>query len=172
MPSFTAPAASGLAPSPQHTCNAARGPFPRASSATVILNVTRMFVATDERDWPTLRTCFTDPFTLDMTSMVGGSPASMSPEQVAQAWAQGFAPLDHVHHQIGNVRTVVTGAQAQVKCYGVAFHHRSAAAGVKSRLFVGTYELALVAAGGLWQITGLTFKLKFIEGNLQLEQPA
>ncbi len=134
--------------------------------------VVRMFVATDERDWPTLIGCFTDPFTLDMTSMVGGVPASMSPAQVAQAWAQGFAPLDHVHHQVGNFRTTVTDSQALVRCYGVAFHHRSAAAGQKSRVFVGTYELSLVATGALWQINRLTFNLKFIDGNLTLEQPA
>ena len=132
--------------------------------------VIRMFVATDERDWPTLHGCFTDPFTLDMTSMVGGAPALMSPVQVAQAWAQGFAPLDHVHHQLGNFRTTVTDNQALVRCYGVAFHHRSAAVGLKSRVFVGTYELSLVASGALWQITRLTFNLKFIDGNLQLEQ--
>jgi hypothetical protein len=107
-----------------------------------------------------------------MTSLVGGAPARMSPAQVAQAWAQGFAPLDHVHHQVGNFRTTVTDTQALVRCYGVAFHHRSAAAGLKSRVFVGTYELALVRTGDLWQITHLTFTLKFIDGNLQLEQPA
>ena len=134
--------------------------------------VVRMFVATDERDWPTLIGCFTDPFTLDMTSMVGGVPASMSPAQVAQAWAQGFAPLDHVHHQVGNFRTTVTDSQALVRCYGVAFHHRSAAAGQKSRVFVGTYELSLVATGALWQINRFTFNLSFIDGNLTLEQPA
>ena len=44
--------------------------------------VVRMFVATDERDWATLETCFTDPFTLDMTSMVGGAPLTMTPKDV------------------------------------------------------------------------------------------
>ena len=39
--------------------------------------VIRMFVATDERDWPTVESCFTDPFILDMTSMAGGSPATI-----------------------------------------------------------------------------------------------
>jgi len=34
--------------------------------------VVRMFVATDERDWNALEACFTDPVTLDMTSMIGG----------------------------------------------------------------------------------------------------
>ena len=132
--------------------------------------VVRMFVATDERDWPTLQSCFASPFILDMTSMVGGDPATMAPEQVAQAWSEGFKPLDHVHHQIGNVRTEVVGDHARVKCYGVAFHHRAQAAGLKSRVFVGTYDLALSLSSGRWLITRLVFNLKFIDGNLELER--
>jgi hypothetical protein len=132
--------------------------------------VVRMFVATDERDWPTLEDCFTSPFTLDMTSMTGGEPTTMTPQQVAQAWADGFKPLDHVHHQIGNLRTEVTGNQASVKCYGIALHHRAKAHGLKTRTFVGTYELSLVAVAGRWQISRLVFKLKFIDGNLELEK--
>lgn len=132
--------------------------------------VVRMFVATDERDWPTLERCFSDPFTLDMTSMVGGEPVTMTPQQVSQAWAKGFEPLDHVHHQIGNLRTEVAGSQAQVKCHGVAFHHRTKAVGLRSRVFVGTYELALTQSDDEWLITRLVFKLKFIDGNLDLEK--
>jgi hypothetical protein len=134
--------------------------------------VVRMFVATDERDWPVLEDCFTNPFTLDMTSMVGGTPTEMAPHQVAQAWATAFAPLDHVHHQIGNLRTEVRGDEALVKCYGVAFHHRSAAIGLKSRIFVGTYELQLRSLPDRWRISRLVFKLKFIDGNLELEKSA
>ena len=87
--------------------------------------VVKMFVATDERDWPTLESCFTDPFVLDMTSMVGGDPATMTPRQVAAAWADGFKPLSHVHHQVGNFRTAISGSTASVRCYGIALHHRS-----------------------------------------------
>lgn len=133
--------------------------------------VIRMFVATDERDWPTVESCFTDPFVLDMTSMVGGSPATMTPHQVASAWAEGFKALDHVHHQVGNFRTSVNGQQAKVQCYGVAFHYRAGiAAAVKSRSFVGTYELELSAQSGQWRISKFKFNLKFIDGNLELEK--
>jgi hypothetical protein len=142
-----------------------------ASRLAVEDMVVRMFVATDERDWSTLEACFTDPFTLDMTSLVGGSPAAMTPRQVASAWAQGFKPLDHVHHQIGNLQTTVQGTQAVVRCYGVALHHRKGVTqGLRTRVFVGTYELKLVASAGRWQISELKFKLKFIDGNLELEK--
>jgi len=133
--------------------------------------VVRMFVATDERDWPTVESCFTEPFVLDMTSMVGGAPASMTPHQVASAWAEGFRTLDHVHHQVGNFRTSVNGQLAKVHCYGVAFHYRARiTAPVKSRTFVGTYDLDLSAQSGHWRISKLKFNLKFIEGNLELEK--
>jgi hypothetical protein len=133
--------------------------------------VIRMFVATDERDWTTLKSCFTDPFVLDMTSMVGGTPTVMTPTQVANAWAEGFKPLDHVHHQVGNFRTTINKDNAWVRCYGVALHHRShISRALKSRIFVGTYELRLVMSGGNWRINELKFILKFIDGNLNLEK--
>ncbi len=133
--------------------------------------VIRMFVATDERDWPTVESCFTEPFILDMTSMIGGSPVTMTPRQVANAWAEGFKTLDHIHHQVGNFQTAVDGQLATVRCYGIAFHYRSAiAAAIKSRTFVGTYEIDLSAHSDRWRINRLTFKLKFIDGNLELEK--
>ena len=141
-----------------------------AARVAVEDTVVRMFVATDERDWPTLEACFTDPFTLDMTSMTGGAPLTMTPRDVALAWAEAFRPLDHVHHQVGNFLTTVTPAQAEVRCHGVAFHHRGKVSGLKTRVFVGTYELLLIPSVRDWQISRLTFKLKFIDGNLSLEK--
>jgi len=134
--------------------------------------VVRMFVATDERDWTTLEGCFTDPFTLDMTSMTGSAPVTVTPKDVARTWAEAFESLDHVHHQVSNFRTTVSTAQATVSCYGLALHHRAKAEGVRTRVFVGTYELLLIPSVRRWQISQLTFKLKFIDGNLTLEKSA
>jgi hypothetical protein len=133
--------------------------------------VVKMFIATDERDWPTLESCFTDPFVLDMTSMVGGAAATMTPRQVAAAWAEGFKSLSHVHHQVGNFRTAISGSAATVRCYGIALHHRSEISDeAKSRRFVGTYELNLTDTDRGWRISRLKFNLKFIDGNLALEK--
>jgi hypothetical protein len=132
--------------------------------------VVRLFVATDERNWPALEACFTTPFTLDMTSMVGGSPTQITPHEVATAWATAFKPLDHVHHQIGNLQTTVEGSSARVRCYGIALHHRAAVSqGLKTRIFVGTYEFKLRLENPEWLVTELKFLLKFIDGNSNLE---
>ena len=135
--------------------------------------VIRLFVATDERDWPAVESCFADPFILDMTSMVGGSPATMTPRQVAAAWADGFKSLDHVHHQVGNFRTTVDGQTAKVRCYGIALHRRTKiSAAMKTRVFVGTYDIDLSLQSGQWRIGLFKFNLKFIDGNLELEKAA
>jgi len=133
--------------------------------------VIRLFVATDERDWATLESCFTESFLLDMTSLVGGQPATMTPREISAAWAQGFKPLDHVHHQVGNLQTRVSGDQANVTCYGVAFHHRTHLTNaLKTRVFVGTYAFDLKKVGDQWRVAHLKFNLKFIDGNLELEK--
>jgi 3-phenylpropionate/cinnamic acid dioxygenase small subunit len=133
--------------------------------------VIKLFVATDERDWKCVESCFTDPFVFDMTSVTGGQPSNMTPKQVAQMWSDGLKALDHVHHQTGNFRTEVEGDEARVRCYGIALHHRgNIEAPKKTRRFVGTYEFELANQDESWRITHFKFLLKFIDGNLELEK--
>lgn len=95
----------------------------------------------------------------------------MAPRQAAAAWAESFRLLDHVHHQVGNFQTELDGKRAHVRCYGIAFHYRAGiAAASKSRTFVGTYELDLLAQAQRWLISKLKFNLKFIDGNRELEK--
>jgi hypothetical protein len=142
-----------------------------ALRARVEDTVIRMFVATDQRDWAQVASCFTDPFLLDMSSVGAGAAAATTPAQVTAAWAAAFAPLTQVHHQVGNFQTHIAGERARVHCYGIAFHYRAGInAAHKSRTFVGTYELELTQHAAQWRIAALRFDLKFIEGNLELEK--
>ncbi|HEU5310182.1 MAG TPA: nuclear transport factor 2 family protein [Candidatus Eisenbacteria bacterium] len=131
----------------------------------------RLFVATDRRDWPVVEECFTDPLTLDMTSVAGGEPSSLRPSDVTRAWADGFQALDHVHHQAGNFQVELDGESARLHCYGVALHHRTRIqTAAKTRVFVGTYDMTLRRQQGRWKIAMLRFNLKFLDGNLELEK--
>jgi hypothetical protein len=142
-----------------------------ALRAPVEDTVIRMFVATDQRDWARVASCFTDPFLLDMSSVGAGAAAATTPAQVTAAWAAAFTPLTHVHHQVGNFQTHVAGDQARVHSYGIAFHYRAGSnAAHKLCTFVGTYELDLAQHAAQWRISALRFNLKFIEGNLELEK--
>ena len=149
----------------------ALSPLDPALRARVEDTVIRMFVATDERNWPLVQSCFTDPFTLDMSSVSGAAPALSSVREVTRMWAEGFRALDHVHHQVGNFQTRLEGTRAAVRCYGIAFHYRGAIqTAPKSRTFVGTYEFGLVLEAAEWRIEALKFNLKFIDGNRELEK--
>jgi hypothetical protein len=68
------------------------------------------------------------------------------------------------------MQTTIEDSSARVGCYGVAFHHRAAVSqGLKTRIFVGTYEFKLHRENSQWLVEELKFLLKFIDGNPNLE---
>jgi len=48
--------------------------------------VTRLFIETDRRDWAAVKACFAPSVRFDMTSMAGGSPATMSLDEITSGW--------------------------------------------------------------------------------------
>ncbi|HEY3013155.1 MAG TPA: nuclear transport factor 2 family protein [Gemmatimonadales bacterium] len=136
----------------------------------IIDTINQLFIATDNRDWATVRGCLADTVLLDMISLAGGRPASMTGEEVAAGWEQGLRPIEAVHHQAGNYRVDVEGDQATAFCYGIASHYRKTRSGRNTRVFVGSYDFHLQRTEGRWQIDRFRFNLKYIEGNAELER--
>lgn len=132
--------------------------------------VTRLFVATDERDWAAVQACLAPAVRFDMTSLAGGAPADLTPAAITAAWEQGLRPLQAVHHQIGNLRVAVSGDRATAFCYGIATHYRLTRSGRNVRAFVGTYDFGLARHGSAWRIDEFRFNLKYLDGNLELEK--
>lgn len=137
-------------------------------SITEVVNT--LFVAVDNRDWETARACLADSVHFDVTSLGGPAPSSLTPEQITGAWETGLAPIEHVHHQSGNFLIRLHGDQAECFCYGIALHHRRVRSGNDTRRFVGSYDYRLARVDGRWRITQFKFNVKFIDGNLALEQ--
>jgi hypothetical protein len=135
----------------------------------VICVINDLFVATDNRDWEKVKGCFTDNVLFDMTSLAGGSPAKMTPRQIADAWEQGLNHLKAIHHQAGNFSVDVRGEEADAHCYGIAYHYLPNSTGRNTRVFVGSYDFHLRESGGSWRIDRFKFNLKFIDGNPDLE---
>ena len=133
--------------------------------------IVRLFLATDRRDWDGVRACLTDTVHFDMTSLAGGEPADVPAEQIVAGWTQGLAPIESVHHQAGNFRITVRGGEADAFCYGIALHYRRTASGCNTRTFVGSYDFKLATDDDdAWRITSFRFNLKFLDGNVTLEQ--
>jgi len=147
--------------------NAVRDLLERDAIAKVL---NRLFLATDQRDWPRVRECFAESVHFDMTSLAGGQPARLSPAEITAGWEAGLLPLDALHHQTGNLRVACSGDEATAACNGVAWHYRRTRSGRNTRVFVGSYDFHLARVGAAWKIDLFRVKLKFVDGNLELER--
>ncbi|MEM7126826.1 MAG: nuclear transport factor 2 family protein [Chloroflexota bacterium] len=136
--------------------------------------VTRLMIATDELDWETVQTIFTDEVFFDMTSLVGGDPLMLSAQSIVDSWDEGLRPLEAVHHQVSNfVVTIEPGAEeSTVFNYGIAIHYLPNPTGENTRTFVGTYTSHLTKVDGDWRIDEFKFDAKYVDGNLDLEADA
>jgi SnoaL-like domain len=140
------------------------------SKEEVLDAVHDLFVGTDDRDWGRVRAVLAPRVLFDMKSLTGAEPSTVPAEDIVAGWDSGLAPLEAIHHQIGNARANVEGDEADVFCYGIAFHYRRNASGRNTRTFVGTYDLHLARIGGRWRIDRFRFHSKFVDGNLDLEK--
>ena len=131
--------------------------------------LTELFLATDRRDWALVERCFAASVRFDMSSAGGGPAAMTDPQRIAAGWRQGLAPVEQLHHQVGNFRVRVTGTTAEAHCYGIAFHFRARRDGRNTRTFVGSYDFELEKHSDGWRITAMRFTLKFLDGNATLE---
>ena len=138
----------------------------------VIGKANDLFLCTDRRDWPCVRGVFAPQVLFDMTSLAGGQPATLTPDQIAKAWEQGLKDLASIHHQTGNYQVSVNGDEADLFCYGIAYHYLPNPGAQNTRTFVGSYNMHLVRSDGGWKIDRFKFNLKFIDGNRDLEGSA
>jgi hypothetical protein len=131
--------------------------------------VNRLFISTDNRDWDEVSSLFASEVLFDMTSMVGGDPATLTPQEIVTSWEKGLKPLKAIHHQAGNYIVSINQNEAEVFCYGIASHYLPNKTNQNTRVFVGSYDFHLIKNGEEWQIDIFKFNLKYIDGNLKLE---
>jgi hypothetical protein len=135
----------------------------------ILSPVNKLIVYTDTRNWQgILNEEFTAEVLFDMTSLAGGEPAVLAAAAITAAWDEGLKPLEAVHHQTGNFDVEITGNNAVVTCYGIAYHYRQHPSGNNTRVFVGSYMFNLVQLPLGWRINTFTFIKKFIDGNVEL----
>lgn len=127
-----------------------------------------LFIATDNRDWDIVKNCFAPRVLFDMTSMTGGEPKELPPQEITAGWEQGLKGLKAIHHQIGNYFIKVENGTAHVFCYGIALHYMNEPLNNNTRTFVGSYNFRLSLMNKDWKISAFKFNLKFITGNLNL----
>ena len=100
--------------------------------------VNRLFISTDNRNWGEVSSLFASEVLFDMTSMVGGDPVTLTPQQIVTSWEKGLKPLKAIHHQAGNYIVSINQNEAEVFCYGIASHYLPNKSNQKTRTFVGS----------------------------------
>jgi hypothetical protein len=135
----------------------------------IIETVTRLFINTDNRDWPQVKGLFSSRVLFDMTSLSGGQPATMTPQDIVEGWNKGLKALRAIHHQAGNHIVSIRDNEATLFCYGIALHYLPNKTNRSTRTFVGSYDIHLIKQDEEWKIDRFKFNLKFIDGNPDLE---
>jgi hypothetical protein len=138
----------------------------------VIAAANRLFICTDNRDWACVKDVFAPEVLFDMTSLAGGQPEKKTPQQIADLWEQGLKAVKAIHHQAGNYQVTINGNEADLFCYGIAYHYLPNPTDQNTRVFVGSYNEHLVKGDSGWKIDRFKFNLQFIEGNKDLEGSA
>jgi len=133
--------------------------------------ITKMFIATDQRNWTAVENAFTEEVVLDYSSMTGNPPSNVSPHLIIQSW-QGILPgFEHTHHQLGNFITDENDGTAHVFCYGTATHFLKDQGG-NIWTVVGHYDFDLTQQQDAWKINHMKFQFKYMTGNGQLPEKA
>ena len=134
--------------------------------------VTRVFVGTDNRDWEQVADAFHIDVLLDYTSMAGGEPATLSPQQITDSWKTILPGFDHTHHALSNFEVQLSEEEATVTHYGNADHFIDLEGTDDLWTVVGTYEHHLVRTSDGWKIDRMKFNLKYMDGNMDLPRIA
>jgi hypothetical protein len=134
----------------------------------VIDVINAIFINADERQWDRMKASFADYVTLDYTSMAGGEPAILTPQQILHAWQALLPGFQSTHHQISNYVVQENAYVATVFCYGTATHYLPNDSGQNLWTVVGTYDLHLIRQDANWKVDAMTFHFKYQDGNLDL----
>lgn len=133
--------------------------------------VTRLFVATDSKDWETVEDIFDKTVLLDYSSMNGNPAVELTPRQITDSWKTILPGFTYTHHQLGNFISSEKGNKAEVFCYGTATHYLEDKNG-NVWTVVGSYDFELNKSGQTWKISKMKFNFKYQDGNTGLPAKA
>lgn len=138
-----------------------------------IIEVTaRMGLLVDAQAWEELSALFTDPVTVDYTSLFGGDPQVTSPGELTGGWGEVLGRLVATQHLIAGQVVTVAGDEAKCSANVQATHLLPSRDGGPLWTVGGRYDFRLRRTGAGWQICGLTLTVQWVSGNRHILQPA
>ncbi|MET9515106.1 nuclear transport factor 2 family protein [Streptomyces sp. NPDC002994] len=136
----------------------------------VIETCTRMAWYADQRQWDRLAGVFAEKVTLDYTSLNGGEPVDLTPEQIVAGWREALGGYDATQHLITN-HLVDVGTHTDTAVCTAAFqatHRLATPHGSPLWTLGGTYRFDLVRTAKGWRISGVVMTATWADGNQHL----
>lgn len=118
----------------------------------IIETITRLFWHTDHHNWDEVKAVFAAEVLLDYTSLQGGEPATLKPDEIVGGWSEHFASVPAHQHLVGNYLVDVDDARATVSAQFIATHQ------YEDRMWTlgGDYVFRLGRVGSGWRIEAMT----------------
>jgi hypothetical protein len=130
-------------------------PAGEPEAAKVISVVSSIPLAVDLANYPLAESAFAPKVVIDYTSLWGGTPNTMTPAELMNAW-RGIVPgFDATWHELSDVRASVSGSTA-IATAAVDGRHWLGHALWRP---IGTYEWELEKRNGQWKVTRMVFKM-------------
>lgn len=138
------------------------------ASKQIEQTVKDLFRFTDEREWDKVENIFAPEVLLDYTSMAGGEPNRLSPQQITDSWKGILPGFDYTHHAVSSFQIDQEGKTAKVQHFGNAVHFLAGRSGEARWIVIGNYEHHLSLLDGRWRVDKMKFNLKEMSGNMDL----
>jgi hypothetical protein len=130
--------------------------------------ITRMLHALDLRDWQAVRDAFADHVDVDYSSLSGEPAANVHGDTLVGGWRSFVGAFDATQHLTGPCTAVERDGGVLAHTHVRGYHHIAGAAGGAVWIVAGHYVIRLVHRRAGWRVVGLTLKVLYQEGNLEL----
>jgi hypothetical protein len=133
---------------------------------------THMLHAIDLRDWQAVRDAFADHVDVDYSSLFGAPAATVSSDEQIGGWRSFVGAFDATQHLTGpfvaSERESAVLGSTSVRAY----HRIAGAPGGDTWMVAGLYHVRFVHRRAGWRIIGMTLKVFYQDGNVDLPRIA
>ena len=133
---------------------------------------THMLHAIDLRDWQAVRDAFADHVDIDYSSLFGAPAATVSSDEHVGGWRSFGGAFDATQHLTGPFVTSEREGAVLGSTSVRAYHRIAGAPGGDTWIVAGLYHVRFVHRRAGWRIIGLTLKVIYQDGNLDLPRIA
>ncbi|RDG39787.1 nuclear transport factor 2 family protein [Streptomyces corynorhini] len=125
----------------------------------------RMGWHSDRREWDRATTLFSHKVLLDYTSLLGGSPTTVTPKEIVDSWIAVLGGYDTSQHLMTSHLVTLEGDAAECTTSFQATHRLDNPMGSPLWRIGGTYRFHLVRSTAGWKIDELAMNILWTEGN-------